>query len=158
MKKGLARLTGLTSSERADVLHWLARQAEEIRVEVMMGRFHNFHNLQKQSDLQAPLLDYCALILSCKRNGWEAERRYHSSASLAAREISGMSRRRVARAKDTLRATADERLAVHWGKVVELKREGLGFRRIAEFLRTELRLNVSHTTIWKLWREWENEG
>lgn len=157
MKETLAHITGLTNEERNDIVMWFGRQAEETRVEIMMGRFHRFHKLKKSYASKAPVLDYCALILACEAYGWTAEKKYRSSTTLAPSDIAMLSQRRIARAKDYTRSTStQERLAVHWGKVVELRNAGLGFRRIAQFLGKELRINISHTTIWKLWEKWEH--
>lgn len=158
-REHLARITGLTHQERNDVLIWFSKQAEDNRVEIMMGRFHKFHKIKKTYGLEAPVLDYCALLLACKDYGWTADKKYRSSASLLSTDITKMSQRRIARAKEYTRSTStNERLAVHWGKVVELRGIGFGFRKIARSLSTELRINVSHTTIWKLWGKWENDG
>lgn len=155
-REHLARITGLTHRERNDVLIWFSKQAEESRVEIMMGRFHKFHKLKKTYGLEAPLLDYCAIILACSDYGWSADKKYRSSSQVSAADIAGMSRRRVSRAQELTRNNSvKERLAVHWGKVVELRDAGFGFRKIANIFSTELRLNVSHTTIWKLWTKWE---
>jgi hypothetical protein len=158
MKEELARITALTPKQRTDVLLWLCRQAESTRIEIMMSRFHTFHQVKKKYQQKAPFIDYCALIIACKNAGWVAEAKYRSSASLSTNEIKKISRRRISRAKELSRTSTNERLAVHWGKIVELKHQGLGFRKIAQFLSLELRLTVSHTTIWKLWRKWETDG
>lgn len=154
-----ARLTSLSDANRQAVLSWLSKQAEEIRVQIMLGRFHEFHRLKKDNPtLAAPFLDYCALIRSCCNSGWRAQKKFRTSKSLGSSDLRLIKEARIKKAKEAARRVPVKReaLLVHWGKVVEMKREGLSFRAISQYFEQEVGLNVSHMTIWKCWKLWQS--
>lgn len=153
--------TGLNFDQRSHTLRWLAKQAETIRIEIMMGRFKTFHSLRKRhKDIQAPMLDYCALLKACQQHGCQADTSFRTSKQLSPKEIHGIHRRRKLIAQDMVRRKkiTRDKLATNWGKVVELRSEGVSFRGIANFFKDQLNVNVSHMTIWSYWQKWKSHG
>lgn len=159
MESNITLITGMTQAGRTNALRWLARQAEETRFEIMIGRFKIYHKLRKESDMPAPVLDYCALLLACEKRGWGADRKFKSSQGLTSREMEDTRRRRLAKARQGTRRkhATQEFLALHWGKVVEFRAERISFRGISRYFANEYRNTISHMTIWKYWQEWANQ-
>ncbi len=159
MNESILMLSQLSEKDRSDVLRWFARQAEEVRIELMKARFYQFHKLRKRCrNLQAPLVDYCAFLRACRDGGWEAERRFRSSRSLVDTDTQRLARNRLAKAKakGVVRVQKRELIARHWGKIVELHSAGVSYRKIATYLRDEHRCNVSHTLLRSLIVNWKH--
>jgi len=155
-----ASLTGLSDTERQDVFRWLGKQAEELRVTIMLGRFHEFHIIQKANPkLTAPFMDYCALVRSCMKNGWVARKKFRSSNTMTPSDLRSLKKGRLAKAKELsfVKPLKRHDLAVHWGIAVELKNAGSSFRAISRYFQQELKLTVSHMTIWSCWQDWESD-
>jgi hypothetical protein len=47
------------------------------------------------------------------------------------------------------------KVMAYWGEVVQLKKEGIGFRKIAEYLAKKRRVKVSWAHLAKIWKEVE---
>ncbi|MBU4474822.1 MAG: hypothetical protein KUA35_09335 [Pseudodesulfovibrio sp.] len=153
----------MSVQERQDALRWYARQTEEFRVNLMTNRFRLFCDLKaKQVDKDLALLEYAALCLVLKSEGFFAEKRYRSKKVLADSEIQLLRKRRTEKAqaiqlRTRKRGQVMERLAKKWGVVVELRENGLSFRDIAVYLKENHQLKVSCGYLHEKFVEWEKK-
>ena len=153
-------ITGTDALTARRILSWFSRQAEEVQVKIMRRKHHEFMRLRNQQiKFSAPVLDLAALVLASQRSGWSDEQAYRSSKSINETSARGITQRRQANAKayqshrDQVRAW----LAKHWGKVMDIRRSGLSWRRVADMLADEHGISVSHTTLHSYWRSWNEQ-
>ncbi|MFH1913668.1 MAG: hypothetical protein ABIK45_05280 [Pseudomonadota bacterium] len=159
MTNEILMLSRLSEEERTAALKWFARQGEEVRVRLMKMRFHAFHRLRKNAqETPAPIVDYCAFLKACRDGGWEAERRFHSSRALTQTDAKKLAANRLAKAKGKSQGRARKRELIvrHWGKVVELRSEGVSYRKISRYLKDEHRIEASHTFLRSLMAQWDS--
>jgi len=153
----LSRITGLSRAERQSALRWFARQSEEARVRLMKDRFKLFRSLRAIKKLSKPTtLDYAAIVLAAKGNGFLAEKKYRSKRVPTARELEVIAARRAERARAQKRIPKKrEKVARKWGVVVELRRQGISFAGIAKYLSREHQIKVTRQYVYRLYSEWE---
>ena len=115
----------------------------------------NIMRLQKQhTKINKPALDLASLILACRDSGWSDEQAYRSSKSISEVSAKRISERRraAAQAYQPHREQVRSWLAKHWGKVMDIRRAGLSWRRVAAVLAADHGITVSHTTLHSYWR------
>jgi len=161
MENTISTITRTNNKERSNILRWYARQAEEIRISIQRDRFKIFHFLKNNENISGKpeMIDYCALIIGIKNNGWKAERDYKSQKKITYKEVKQLSEKRIAKAKalkTKRRATKKEKILKKRGVVHELRNEGMGFYTIAKYLKKAHRINVTAVYLNKIWQEIEN--
>ena len=150
-------ITGNDALTARRILHWFAGQAEDVQIRVMRRKHHEFMRLQKQyTQFGKPALDLAALVFASQNSGWADEQAYHSSKSVCEASAKQISERRRARAKayQPHRDQVRTWLAKHWGKVMDIRRAGLSWRRTARAIADEHGISISHTTLHSYWRRW----
>jgi len=142
------------------ILTWFARQAEEVQTNIMRRKHKEFMALLKRFPrLAKPSLELAALVLVARASGWDDEQAYRSSRTIseaAAKSITDR-RKRSARAYSAHRDQVRLWLAKNWGKVMDIRRAGLSWRRVAAVIRDDHGLSVSHTTLHSYWRRWNEQ-
>lgn len=158
------RITGMSARERQDALRWYARQAEDFRISVMTNRFRLFCDLKaRRVDQDLALLEYAALCLALKSEGFLAEKRYRSKKVISDKEIQVLRKRRLEKAKaiqakTRRRGQVKARLAKKWGVVVELKGQGLSYQALSDYLKENHHISVSRQYLHEKFVEWEKGG
>ena len=140
-----------------EILTWFAKQGEEVQISIMRGKHREFVRLQQaHPKLGKPLLDLAALVLAVAESGWNDEQAYRSSKSLGDAAVKGIKQRRQSRAANYLAHREQVRnwLARNWGKVMDMRRAGLSWRRVATMVADEHGISISHTAIHAYWRRW----
>ena len=153
-------ITGHDALTARRILSWFSRQAEEVQVEIIRRKHHEFMRLRSQQmKFSAPVLDLVALVLASQRSGWSDEQAYRSSKSIDEASARGITERRQASAKayQSHREQVRAWLAKHWGKVMDIRRSGLSWRRVADMLADKHGISVSHTTLYTYWRRWNEQ-
>lgn len=150
-------VTGFEALTARQILTWFAMQEEGVQIEIIrckqseqkrvLGRFTK-HDLAS--------VELAALILATNSSGWADEQAYRSSKSLSADAARRITERRQARAGAYLshREQVHIWLAKHWGKVMDMRRVGLSWRRVSVMIAVEYGINISHTALHKYWRSW----
>lgn len=153
-------ITGHDALTVRQILSWFARQEEGQQVGILKDK-HIEHERLRSLIAQHGVTEteLAALVTAAERNGWSDEQAYRSSKSVspeAARRISG---RRTARAgayrahREQVRAW----LAKHWGKVMDMRRAGLSWRRVSAMVADEHGVRISHSALHKFWRKWNEQ-
>ncbi|WP_319466204.1 hypothetical protein [uncultured Pseudodesulfovibrio sp.] len=160
MNDKLTRITGLSARERGDALRWFARQDEGFRVRLMTKRFRIFLDLKaKKVDFNIPMLEYAAVCIAIKTEGYLAEKKYRSKKVIGPDELKVIEQRRIesakSRPKKRQRGDVATKLAKKWGVVVSLKKEGLSYQAISEHLKEKHRIKVSRQYLHEKYFEWE---
>ena len=151
----VAIVTGFDALTARQIFSWFARQAEEVQIQIMRRKHGEFMRLQKQhTKINKPALDLASLILACRDSGWSDEQAYRSSKSISEVSAKRISERRraAAQAYQPHREQVRSWLAKHWGKVMDIRRAGLSWRRVAAVLAADHGITVSHTTLHSYWR------
>lgn len=126
-------------------LRWFADQALETQLEVIQKK-SKLTALQAASELD----EFLDAILDV---GFITELRFKRGQSISkhdAQKISVHRKRRAAlHVPDARKKT--EWLRLNWGKVVDLRRTGLSWRKISEQLEDEYGIKISHSALVKRW-------
>jgi hypothetical protein len=156
----VAIVTGADALTSRRILSWFARQAEAVQVQIMRRKHREFMRLQGQhTKLGKAALDLAALVLACRDSGWADEQAYHSSKSISDISANRIAERRRAAAqacrphRDQVRSW----LMKHWGKVMDIRRAGLSWRRVAAVIAADHGVTVSHTTLHSYWRRLDDQ-
>lgn len=154
-------LTGNDSLTVREMLGWFSKQGEDVQTAIMRRKHLEFMSLQQQYvDYGKPLLDLAALVKAVGKCGWSDEQRYRSSKSLSEAAVRRIKQRRQSRAahyrahREQVRAW----LAKNWGKVMDMRRAGLSWRRVAAMIYDEHGVGISHTTLHQYWRRLNASG
>lgn len=159
MTDKLNRITGLSAVERQEAIRWYARQSEEFRVMLMKARFRIFHSLKaSKADRSYPLLEYAALCIALKNEGYLTEKKYRSKKVLTFRETEKVEERRLLNAKAIAskkgRGIVATQLARKWGVVVSLRRAGNSLQTICDHLQKHHKLKVSRQYLHEKIAQW----
>ncbi len=150
-------ITGFDALLARHILTWFARQDEGLQVHILQrttqesARLHpTFHRFTEYQ------LTLAGLVLATHNAGWADERAYHSSKSISEAAAKGITARRHARAKAYLAHRDQVRLwlAKHWGKVMDMRRAGLSWRRASVMIADEHGISISHSALHNYWRQW----
>lgn len=150
-------ITGHDALTARHILSWFARQAEEVQIQIMRRKYREFMRLKNlHPKISKPALDLASLVLAVHDSGWSDEQAYRSSKSISEIAAKGISERRRAKAGAYLPHRGQVRawLAKHWGKVMDMRRAGLSWRRAAAMIADEHGIRISHTTLYTYWRHW----
>jgi hypothetical protein len=158
----LNQITGLTDRERKKVLSWVAALPEEKIIEIFqMGVKKAYQIKEERPDLPGRVGKYCAFILAARKAGWDTLK--GKDYRVAKQEqYDNFSHLRKAKAASLIQRgrtpVLRRRILAHWGEVKELKKEGMGFRPIAEYLSKIRKVKTSASYLLKLWKEIETDA
>ena len=154
-------ITGNDAITARQILAWFSRQDEEVQVEIMRCKHHDFMRLRNQNlKFSSPSLDLAALVLAAQQSGWSDEQAYRSSKSISESSARGIAERRRASAKayQSHREQVRSWLSRNWGKVMDMRRAGLSWRRVANMIADEHGITISYTAIHSYWRRWNEQA
>jgi hypothetical protein len=154
-------VTGNDALTARRILSWFAKQAEEVQVQIMRRKYGEFMRQKNiHPKISKPALDLASLVLAAHDSGWSDEHAYRSSKGLSEDSAKRISERRRAGAKAYLphREQVRSWLAKHWGKVMDMRRAGLSWRRTAAMIADEHGIRISHTTLHAYWRHWHEQA
>ena len=150
-------LTGHDALAVRQILSWFARQDEGLQVAILKDKniAHNHlrHLAEKHGVTETEL---AALVLTAERSGWRDEQAYRSSKSISPEAARAISKRRQSRAGayKAHREQVRSWLAKHWGKVMDMRRAGLSWRRVSVMIADEHGISISHSSLHAFWRKW----
>ena len=154
-------VTGNDAFTVRDILTWFGRQGEDVQTSIMRRKHREFMRLQQvHPKLGKPLLDLAALVLAVAESGWNDEQAYRSSKNLGDDAVRRIKHRRQARAVNhqSHRELVRTWLGKNWGKVMDMRRAGLSWRRVADMIADEHGISISHTAIHSYWRRWNEQA
>lgn len=150
-------ITGLELAEARHALTWFAKQAEEVQVEIIEKKNNDLAKIlascPRYESCQAEL---AALIMAIRHLGWDDEQAFRSSKGVSVDAAQNIKRRRQAKSKEYLgrNRKINVWLRKHWGIVMELRRANLSWLAVAEFVRVEHGIKISHTTFRNFAERW----
>ena len=153
-------ITGHDTLTARQILSWFARQEEGLQVGILKDKrieHERLRGLIAQHGITETEL--AALVTAAEHNGWSDEQAYRSSKSVSPEAARRISRRRTARA-GAYRAHREQVriwLAKHWGKVMDMRRAGLSWRRVSAMIADEHGVSISHSALHKFWRKWNEQ-
>ena len=154
-------VTGHDALVARQILAWFARQEEGVQVGVLQRKRIEHERIYRRY-LQHGVIstELAALVLAAEHSGWSDEQASRSSRSIGQEEAQSISRRRQARAGayQAHREQVRSWLAKHWGKVMDMRRGGLSWRRVSRMIADEHGISISHTALHKFWREWNEQA
>lgn len=141
--KQTENITKLTNETQSQLIRAFARLPTEERPVVMKLQKSLFHALrQKYNEVSLELLSYTSLILAIKEQQ-DGLHEVDKKSFVIKRHT-----RRKSRAK--------EKLLGYWALIKTLKLEKqMSFRDIASYLQKYHKFEVTHSTVYELWREFE---
>ena len=154
----LSGFDGLTARQ---ILHWFAVQAESVQLDILKSKHSEqdrlAHRFPRHSGVVAEL---AALLLAAHAAGWADEQAFHTSRSISETAAKRIAERRTARcgAYAAHREKVRLWLKKNWGKVMDIRRTGLSWRRVAAMLADEHGIRISHTTLHSYWRAQNADG
>lgn len=159
MTEQLNLITGLSESERKKLFSWVASLPEEKIIEIFQeGVKKSFQLKEERPDLHGRVNKYCAFVMAARKGGWDTlkgkgyrvaeKEQYDNFSHLRKASAAGLIQKGR---KPVLR----RKILAHWGEVMELQAEGMGFRVIAGYLHSKRKLKVSATYLSKIWKEVE---
>lgn len=154
-------ITGNDALTARGILSWFTRQAEEVQIEIMRRKYREFVRLQNMHlKISKSALDLAALILAAQESGWSDEQAYRGGKSISEAAAKRIAKRRRAGAKAYLAHRDQVRpwLAKYWGKVMDMRRAGLSWRRVAAMVADEHGIRISHTALHTYWRRWNEQA
>jgi hypothetical protein len=156
----LNQITGLTNRERKKVLSWVASLPQERVIEIFQeGVKKSFQVKEERPDLPGRIGKYCAFIVAARKAGWDTLK--GKGYRVAEKEqYVDFSHLRKAKAAELIQRgrtpVLRKKILAHWGEIKELKREGVGFRPIADYLAKNRKVKTSASYLAKLWKEVES--
>lgn len=153
-------ITGHSPENTRLILTWFARQAIEVQVDILRRKEGEHKRLLVKHPRSGSFtLELAALIVATERSGWADEQAYRSSRSIGEDAAKRIQARRLALARQYLSHRDQVRawLPKHWGKVMDMRRTGLSWRRVARMIEDEHGVRVSHSALFNYWRKWNAE-
>lgn len=158
-KEHIDMISGITGTERKKVISWIATLPEEKIVAIFQDGVKKSFQLKEQDpNLSGRINKYCSFILAARNAGWDtvSGRGYRVAGEKQYLDFSHLRKAKVAATiKKGRTPIIRRRILAHWGEVVELKNEGMGFRPISEYLGRTRKIKTSATYLASLWRELE---
>jgi hypothetical protein len=149
---------GLTPKERENVLRWIASLLELDYIEVYYTAAKKYYQLKDgHPDIAGKILHYCGLILSAREYGWDTLRGkgYRVAGDNQLEDWQKIRKMRIQNLRSNHNARIRRQILGHWGEIIELKNDGVGFRKISQYLKQYKKLNVSSSYVHKIWKEME---
>lgn len=166
MNDNLQMVTGLTDAERKKVLTWVSSLAEERVIDIVQSGVKKGYQIKDEHpELPGRITKYCALILAARESGWDTSRgkgfrvagkpQYEDFGNLRKYGVDDLVRKSQRSCLTGRTPVTRRKVMAYWGEVVELKKEGIGFRKIAEYLAKKRKVKVSWAHLAKIWKEVE---
>lgn len=156
-------VTNTTAEERQRLLNYWCRQAEMVKVEAVKFAL----DLVQQSGMQLagklPEVFYAHFLQALGRmQYWETAGAIKSKAGDDMKHLAKIQQVRIARVRASARVKPSPKTSTLWLQygelILRLRAEGLGWRRIAQYLKRYHRQTVSHQTLYRLVRKYEKTG
>ncbi len=161
-EKELDLITQLTTAERKNILKWIASLPEEKVIEIFQAAVKKSFQLKEQSpDIPGRTSKYCAFILAARNAGWDtiSGKGYRIAETKQYDDFSFLRQAKVAALIQKGRTPVlRKKILAHWGEIVELKNEGMGFRPIAYYLSKNRKIKTSSAYLARLWNEAKTNG
>jgi len=155
----LNQVTGLLTCERKRLFSWIASLTEEKRIEIIQdGVKKSFQLHTERPDLTGRINKYCALVLAARRSGWDtiAGKGFRVAEQEQYDDFTHLRQAKVAQFLQKGRTpTIKRNVLALWGVIKNLKRNGLAFRPMSEYLLKNHKLKVSASYLATLWKEME---
>jgi hypothetical protein len=162
MEDILNLITGLTAKERKKLLAWTASLPEEKIVEIFQDGVKKSYQLkQERPDIPGKINKYSAFIMAARKSGWDTlqGKGYRVAQEKQYEDFSHLRKATVAAHITKGRIPILRRkILAYWGEIKELKGEDMGFRPIAEYLKSKHKVKTSATYLARLWKEIETNG
>lgn len=150
-------ITGLTESDRKKIFSWIASLSEELAIDIFQDAVKKSFQLKEQNPgILGKTIKYCAFVLAARNAGWDSiqGKGYRVAGQKQFDDFSHMRKAKAAAFIKKGRTPVTRRkVLAHWGEVLELKAEGMGFRPIADYLCRKRKVKTSATYLAKLWKE-----
>lgn len=150
-------ITLITKSQRKKLLSWMAALPEEQIIEIFQdGVKKSFQLKEQHPDLPGRVNKYCAFLLVARNAGWDtvSGKGYRVAGTKQYDDFSNLRKARAATLiKKGRTPVLRKKILAHWGEIVELKIEGMGFRPIVSYLAKTRKIKVSPTYLARLWKE-----
>ena len=163
MEDMLNQITGLITSERKKVVHWIASLPEEEIISIFQGAVKkSFQLKEERPDIPGKVSKYCAFIVAARNAGWDTKTG-KGFREATEKQYEDFSHLRKAQAADLIKRgrtpVLRRKILAYWGEIKQLKADGTGFRPIADYLAKTRKLKTSASYLAQLWREVEtNDG
>jgi hypothetical protein len=159
MEDILDLITGLTTKERKKLLSWVASLPEGKTIEIFhTGVKKSFQLKQERPDIPGKINKYSAFIMAARKSGWDTIRGKGFRVA-EEKQYEDFSHLRKAKAATLIKKgrtpVLRRKIIAYWGEIKELKGEGMGFRPLADYLKSKHKLKTSATYLAKLWKEIE---
>jgi len=167
MNDNLQMITGLTGGERKKVLSWMSSLTEERVIDIVQcGVKKGYQIKDEYPELPGRIVKYCALILAVREAGWDTLRgkgyrvaekpQFDDFDHIRKDGLDGIVKKSQKNVQAGRTPVVRKRVMAYWGEVVDLKSEGIGFRKIAAYLVKKRKVKVSWAHLAKIWKEVEN--
>ena len=130
-------------------LSWFANQDPITHTEIFRHKQSLFRQCRKENKEDLALLDFACFCQAICDGGWKAERDCQRGKAISEDAAKAIATRRRRRAENDQahRVRVQSWLHKNWGKVLEYRRASLGWRRVAQMIKTEHGISISHTTL-----------
>lgn len=152
---------GLTPKERSNARHWISSLSEEDYINVHHAAAKKYYQLKDgHPAIPGKTLHYCGLILAAREYGWDTikGKGYRVAGDAQFEDWQEIRKRKFGNLKKNENARTRRRVLGYWGEVREAKQNGIGFRKIARYLKQSRKIDVSPSYIHKIWKEIEENA
>lgn len=152
---------GMNANQRASIRHWLASLPEDEYLTIHQKALKRFYQLkQGHENVPGRILYYCGIVLSAREHGWDTlkGKGYRVAGSTQYDDWSRMRIIKIDNLRRNRLSPTKNKVLAYWGEVIELKKGGMGFRMIANYLKKYRRVAVSPAYIHVLWKKIEEGG
>ena len=150
------KITKTSTERRKKLVRWFNHQTFDLQVEIFRQQRNFFFLIRNKYPHVKELHSIAAFYLSIediynKLNSDSKDR------SLNIDKLEARQRLAFLSVQKPVRKEKREKLLNLWSIVEELKKQGWSYRKIAHYLRTKHRFDVSHQYIRKVWKEMNDE-
>jgi hypothetical protein len=152
-------LTGLIEKERKRLLKWVVSLPEEKLISVFQESVKISYQLKNEHpEKLGRMVKFCAFVLAARRAGGDTmqgkgfkvagEKQFVDFTEIRKAKVAAIIRKGRS---PILR----KKILAYWGEVAQLKKEGIGFRPISDYLAKNRKVRASPSYLAKLWKEVE---
>jgi len=149
---------GLTAKERDNICHWIASLPEIDYIDIHQDAAKKYYQLKDgHPDVPGKILHYCGLILSARDYGWDTlkGKEYRTAGEEQFEDWKKILYTRIQNLRKTNDSLKRRKILTYWGDIMQLKKNGVGFRKITQYLRQYRKIKVSSSYLHKIWKEME---
>ena len=130
-------------------LSWFANQDLVTQTDIFRHKQLLFRQCRKDNKEDLAQLDFTCFCQAICDGGWKAERDCQRGKAISEDAAKAIATRRRRRAENNQahRVRVQSFLHKNWGKVLEYRRANLGWRRVAQMIKTEHGISISHNTL-----------